>query len=93
MDDSAQWAHSRERLVDKKQTKDWVWGWVSGERLHPSSPCSLSSLSVRFCEQHPGKHEEPWAVRLRKGMIGQMSVFTLGGSGGAESACNVGDLG
>ena len=24
---------------------------------------------------------------------GQMSVFTLGGSGGPESACNVGDLG
>ena len=32
-------------------------------------------------------------MRLRKGMIGQMSVFTLGGSDGPESACNVGDLG
>ena len=93
MDDCAQWAHSRERLVDKKQTKDGVWGWASGELLHPSSPCSLSSLSIRFCEQHPGKHEEPWAVRPSKEMIGQMSVFTLGGSGGPESACNVGDLG
>ena len=92
MDDCAQWAHSREQLVDKKQTKDGVWGWASGELLHPSSPCSLSSLSIRFCEQHPGKHKEPW-VRLRKGMIGQMSVFTLCGSGGPESACNVGDLG
>ena len=93
MDDCAQGAHSRERIVDQKQTKDRVWGWASGELLHPSSPCSLSSLSIRFCEQHSGKYEEPWAVRLRKGMIGQMSVFTLGGSGGAESACNVGDLG
>ena len=53
MDDCAQGAHSRERLVDQKQTKDRVWGWASGERLHPSSPCLLSSLSVRFCELIP----------------------------------------
>ena len=32
-------------------------------------------------------------MRPRKGMIGPMNVFTLGGSDGPESACNVGDLG
>ena len=53
MDDCAQWAQSTQWLIDQKQTKDRVWGWASGELLHPSSPCSLSSLSVRFCELTP----------------------------------------
>ena len=80
-------------LLTRSRQRSGSGGGHRGSYCIQPAPAHLAYYLSGFVSEHPGKHKEPWAVRLRKGMIGQMSVFTLGGSGGPESACNLGDLG